>query len=167
MRCSDFDTFPLRFMKKQNENVLGLSTLARVLRKRRNLVSTRFNMMNWLLETLSLSLMIIETRRNMFTHIFYHLVNSFGTPMVFLESTFVIILIILFSWSTFLALRKTEGLLESSSSHAWGYSREKRLPSPIKNKETCRLSKNAYLMGSNDKMYRTKKEKMYWRWWSE
>ena len=75
-------TFFIRFRNKQDENVTGISRASRVLRKRRNLVSMQFNMMNWLLEIISLiPVMFVE---NVFLNILYLLVNSCGTPMVIL-----------------------------------------------------------------------------------
>ena len=70
-----------RFRKKQDENVPGISGSARVLRKKRNLVSMQFNMLNWLLETVSLVLVMVEF--NVFLAILYLLVTSCGTPVVF------------------------------------------------------------------------------------
>ena len=74
--------FSTRFRNKQDENVTGISRKAKVLRKRRNLVSVQFNLINWLLETISLiPVMFVE---NVFLSILYLLVNSCGTPLVIL-----------------------------------------------------------------------------------
>ena len=88
--------FSKRFRNRQT-NVSGISSSARVLRKRRNLVSMRFNMINWLLETVSLILVI--RNNNVFLTILYHLANSCGTPLVILFQKFLVIHIftILFS----------------------------------------------------------------------
>ena len=125
-----------RFRNKQDENVNGISRSSRVLRKRRNLVSMQFNMMNWLLETISfIPLLFVE---NVFLKILYLLVISCGTPLVILFNLLFYILTFYqfyFFWSTFWALRKTGGWPGSTSSHAWGYSRKIRirwLPSKIK-----------------------------------
>ena len=69
-----------RFRNRHDEKVIGISQSAKVLRKRRNLVSMRFNMMNWLLETVSLILVMIKD--NVFMSIIYLLVTSCGTPLV-------------------------------------------------------------------------------------
>ena len=47
-------------MKKQNENVKGLSEVQKNRRKCRNLVTMKFNFINYLLETLSVGLLIIS-----------------------------------------------------------------------------------------------------------
>ena len=59
----------------------GLSISAKIARKRRNLVSMRFNMINWLLETVSMVLVLIM-KKPIFTN-FYLLVTSCGTPLVY------------------------------------------------------------------------------------
>ena len=41
----------------------GLSTAAKIARKRRNLVSTQFNMFNWLLETVCLVLVMFDEKQ--------------------------------------------------------------------------------------------------------
>ena len=108
--------FSNRFTNRQAENVLGISSSAKVLRKRRNLVSMRFNMINWLLETVSLILFLIKN--NVFLTILYVLVNSCGTPLVILFKLFWIFhSFTIFFWSTFSELRKTGSLPGSISSH--------------------------------------------------
>ena len=82
--------FSNRFTNRQTENVPGLSSSARVLRKRRNLVSMRFNMINWLLETVSLILYL--NKNDVFLTVLYILVNSCGTPLVILFKLFLYIL---------------------------------------------------------------------------
>ena len=74
--------FLTRFRNKQDENVTGISSSARVLRKRKNLVTIQFNLFNWLLETSSLILVVIED--NLFFGTLYLLVTSCGTPLVIL-----------------------------------------------------------------------------------
>ena len=105
----------LRFRNKQDENV-SISRSSRVLRKRRNLVSMQFNMMNWLLEMISLiPVMFVE---NVFLNILYLMVNSCGTPLVILFNLPFYINKSYFFWYTFWALRKTGGSPGSSSSPA-------------------------------------------------
>ena len=81
-----------RFRKRQDKGVPGLSNQARTLRKNKNLVSMKFNMSNWLLETASLILVTIghylENSYNITFYSFtfytlYILVNSCGTPLVY------------------------------------------------------------------------------------
>ena len=72
--------FYKRFRNRQT-NVSGISSSARVLRKRRNLVSMRFNMINWLLETVSLVLVMFVEKQIL--TILYLLVTSCGTPLVY------------------------------------------------------------------------------------
>ena len=47
-----------RFTHEQNKNIAGLSENARSKRKQRNVVTMKFNMINYLLETLSLILLL-------------------------------------------------------------------------------------------------------------
>ena len=70
-----------RFRKRQDRIAPGLSISARNARRTRNLVSMRFNMINWLLETVSTSLVLVGENR--FFTILYLLVNSCGTPLVY------------------------------------------------------------------------------------
>ena len=60
----------------------GLSSEARGLRKRRNLVSVQFNFMNWLLETTSLIVLEVGDRDDIFCNLLYFTVTSCGTPLV-------------------------------------------------------------------------------------
>ena len=54
-----FDTsLIIRFTHEQNKNIVGLSENARSKRKQRNVVTMKFNMINYLLETLSLILLL-------------------------------------------------------------------------------------------------------------
>ena len=73
--------FYFRFRKIQDNKINGLSSSAKIARKRRNLVSMQFNMINWLLETVSLILVMIKT--NQIFNILYVLVTSCGTPLVY------------------------------------------------------------------------------------
>ena len=70
-----------RFRKDQDGRNSGLSISALKARRTRNLVSMRFNMINWFLETVSTSLVLVQENR--FFTIFYLLTNSCGTPLVF------------------------------------------------------------------------------------
>ena len=70
-----------RFRKDQDGRNSGLSISALKARRTRNLVSMRFNMINWFLETVSTSLVLVQENR--FFTIFYLLINSCGTPLVF------------------------------------------------------------------------------------
>ena len=70
-----------RFRNLQDNRVIGLSTAAKIARKRRNLVTMRFNMINWLLETVSL-LLVMFNEKQILT-ILYLLITSCGTPLVY------------------------------------------------------------------------------------
>ena len=59
----------------------GLSAEARQRRKNRNLVSMRFNLINWALDTLVL--ILSAQLINRFVHVFFFLVNSCGTPVIY------------------------------------------------------------------------------------
>ena len=72
-----------RFRKNQDKRAPGLSITARKTRRTRNLVSMKFNIMNWLLETVSTVLVLIGENR--FFTILYLLVNSCGTPLVIIS----------------------------------------------------------------------------------
>ena len=82
----------------------GLSTTARVLRRRKNLVSMRFNMINWLLETVSLLLVI--KKDDMFLTILYFLLNSCGTPLVIWFKFFFVIFLQSFVLVYFLGIEE-------------------------------------------------------------
>ena len=72
-----------RFMKKQNENVKGISEESRSKRRNRNLVTMKFNLMNWMIETVSLLFVIIFQGDDIAT-IIYILLNSCTTPLIYL-----------------------------------------------------------------------------------
>ena len=76
-----FDGF--RFRKKQDEIASGLSSTSKILRKSKNLVSMRFNMFNWMLEVVSVLLVMMG--ENPMLETFHNLVNSCGTPVVFFK----------------------------------------------------------------------------------
>ena len=69
-----------RFRKRQ-DNKVGLSSSAKKARRKQNLVSMQFNMINWLVETVSLFLVIFEDYE--FFTILYLLVTSCGAPLVY------------------------------------------------------------------------------------
>ena len=71
-----------RFRKHQDNKVSGISNTVRKQRKNRNLVTMKFNMFNWMLETCSTILVIIIPPHRYFT-LLYILVNSCGTPLVY------------------------------------------------------------------------------------
>ena len=70
-------------MKKQNENVKGISEESRSKRRNRNLVTMKFNLMNWMIETFSLLLVIIFEGDDV-TTVIYILLNSCATPLIYL-----------------------------------------------------------------------------------
>ena len=70
-----------RFIKLQNKNVKGISDNARLKRKNRNLVTMKFNMINWALETLGTLFIIVLPTSSSF--IIYMLLSSCGTPVVY------------------------------------------------------------------------------------
>ena len=70
-----------RFRLTQDSRTPGLTSSSRNSRKKRNLVSTKFNMINWLLETLCTFLVVIDINR--FFTILYILIMSCSTPLVY------------------------------------------------------------------------------------
>ena len=68
-------------MKNQNENIRGISESSRLKRKRMNLVSLKFNFLNWIIETVSTLLVILIPSDLATTS--YILLNSCATPMVY------------------------------------------------------------------------------------
>ena len=70
-----------RRIRKQDKLAPGLSAEARQRRKNRNLVSMRFNLINWALDTLVL--VLSAQLINRFVHVFFFLVNSCGTPVIY------------------------------------------------------------------------------------
>ena len=70
MWCYQFETIKFRFVKQQNENVKGLSEVQKKSRKRRNLVTMKFNFINYLLETLSVGLLFIRRYHKCLTILF-------------------------------------------------------------------------------------------------
>ena len=78
---SIFWTSHFSFRRNQDKTVRGLSSDCRKRRKHRNLVTMKFNMFNWLLETLSTFLVLIFINRIL--TIFYIVTLSCGTPIVY------------------------------------------------------------------------------------
>ena len=75
----------LRFQKQQNQSVSGLSEAARNKRKHRNVVAMKFNLINYILETVSMILMLIFKEEVII--LLYLLTNSCGTPLVYYLGT--------------------------------------------------------------------------------
>ena len=71
----------VRFREKQNKTVSGISENARKKRKNRNLVTMKFNLLNWLLEIISTLMVLIDINR--FFTLLYVVVGSCGTPLVY------------------------------------------------------------------------------------
>ena len=70
-----------RFINKQNDLVVGLSDDAKKRRKRRNVVNMKFNLINYVVETLGLILSLVV--KNFFVDLLYLLFNWFSTPLVY------------------------------------------------------------------------------------
>ena len=70
-----------RFKNNQNERVVGLSEVAKRRREQRNVVTMKFNLINYLVETLSGILFLVV--KNFFVDLLYLLLNCCGTPLVY------------------------------------------------------------------------------------
>ena len=70
-----------KFTMNRNKIASGLSDEAKQRRRQRNLVSIRFNLMNWMLESVMI-MMIFMTTDKMFQTTFI-LVTSIGTPLIY------------------------------------------------------------------------------------
>ena len=70
-----------RFVRKQNENIQGITESARARRRNKNLVNMKFNMINWALETFTTFLVFIFPHEIVL--LIYWLVNCCGTPLVY------------------------------------------------------------------------------------
>ena len=70
-----------RFRNTQDSRTPGLSSTSRQSRRSKNLVSTKFNLANWLLEMLGTFLVLIDINR--FFTILYLLIMSCSTPLVY------------------------------------------------------------------------------------
>ena len=73
--------FNFRFVRKQNENIQGITESARARRRNKNLVNMKFNMINWALETVTTILVFIIPHEIVL--LIYWLVNCCGTPLVY------------------------------------------------------------------------------------
>ena len=71
----------IRFINQQNDQVVGLSDTAKKRRKHRNVVTMKFNLINYLVETLSGILFLVV--KNFFVDMLYLLLNCCGTPLVY------------------------------------------------------------------------------------
>ena len=71
----------IRFINQQNDQVVGLSDNAKKRRKHRNVVTMKFNLINYLVETLSGILFLVV--KNFFVDVLYLLLNCCGTPLVY------------------------------------------------------------------------------------
>ena len=72
-----------RFRQKQDKNLSGISNSVRLKRRNRNLVTMKFHMFNWILETLSTILVLDDLNLNRFTTLIYIFTMSCGTPLVY------------------------------------------------------------------------------------
>ena len=70
-----------RFRVRQDSSVSGLSENARMRRKKKNIVSMKFNMINYALETIVNILILFDNSR--LSTILYILFMSGGTPLVY------------------------------------------------------------------------------------
>ena len=61
--------------------VQGLSKEAKSKRRQRNLVTMKFNFLNWMLETITILIVVINPNELM--NVIYNFVNSCGTPLVY------------------------------------------------------------------------------------
>ena len=68
-----------KFIRAQDSQVCGLSERNRNKRRTRNLVTIKFNLLSWILDTTSILLVIISKHFN----ILYLLVNSCGPPVIY------------------------------------------------------------------------------------
>ena len=69
-----------RFTKHQNDNVPGLSEAARTKRRNKNFVTMKFNLINFLMDTISS--MLLPVFNSFFIRLFYFIVSYCGTPLV-------------------------------------------------------------------------------------
>ena len=67
------------FLKNQNNKHLGLNEVARTLRKRRNLVTVKYNLFNWIFETANLLFVLVSPKNN-FIYLFC---MSCGPPILY------------------------------------------------------------------------------------
>ena len=62
-----------RFKNNQNERVVGLSEVAKRRREQRNVVTMKFNLINYLLETVSVLMSLLV--KNFFVDLLYYLAH--------------------------------------------------------------------------------------------
>ena len=79
---SNYYLYPFRFISNQTDNVKGISESSRSKRRNRNLVTMKFNMINWMVETVSILLVVIIPSNHVF--IIYGLLNGCATPLVYI-----------------------------------------------------------------------------------
>ena len=70
-----------RFINNQTDQVVGLSDAAKKRRKRRNVVTMKLNLINYVVETVSLILSLVV--KNFFMDLLYLLFNWCSTPLVY------------------------------------------------------------------------------------
>ena len=70
-----------RHIQLQATNVVGLSEEAKAKRKHRNVVTMKYNLLNYILESVSVVLMI--TVDDYFIDILYVTINCCGTPLIY------------------------------------------------------------------------------------
>ena len=70
-----------RFINKQNDQVVGLSDAAKKRRKRRNVVTMKFNLINYVVETVGVIMCLVV--KNFFVDLLYLLFNWCSTPLVY------------------------------------------------------------------------------------
>ena len=72
---------PLRYCQKVNEIAPGQSIAVKNRRSKRNIVTMKFNLFNWILETISTLIVILI--KNTYSTVIYLLITSCGTPLVY------------------------------------------------------------------------------------
>ena len=80
--CSKQFPFLSRFRRNHNNKMKGISEDQRSKRRKRNLVTMKFNMINWMIETVSIIMIVIVPDDLVFT--LYILLNSCATPLVYI-----------------------------------------------------------------------------------
>ena len=80
--CSKQFPFLSRFRRNHNNKLKGISEDQRSKRRKRNLVTMKFNMINWMIETVSIIMIVIVPDDLVFT--LYILLNSCATPLVYI-----------------------------------------------------------------------------------
>ena len=70
-----------KFILKQDRKAPGLSAEARKRRRQKNLVSIKFNLMTWVLDSLMIVMIVMTTDKLLQTS--FMLVTSIGTPLIY------------------------------------------------------------------------------------